>query len=263
MSARTSSGRDRATAGGHARYLRQRWDARARRTAAQQWEHSDALLCWRAGTRSTRVAQAVRRGCCATGHGLVLLLPQERQVVVDIHPDPAAVRDVCPDAVHRRAEPDNHRAARHDGLGGAERGERAGGVAPAVAACARRGGSELCCELSICQQAYCRADRGRCESPAPRENAVSEKQALRAAIRPDTHPVFRGEIREGPHRRNLHLHVPEIVREGAAVAVQRLRLLAGTDVDDLAARKVLGQPKRCKLAHAFLLECSYNRLELA
>ena len=60
-----------------------------------------------------------------------------------------------------------------------------------------------------------------------------------------------------------NLHGAEVVREGAAVAVQRLRLLAGADVDDLAAGEALGRPKRCKLAHAFLLECSHTRLELA
>ena len=31
----------------------------------------------------------------------------------------------------------------------------------------------------------------------------------------------------------------------------------------LAARNVLGWPKRCKSAHAFLWEYSYNRLKLA
>ena len=31
----------------------------------------------------------------------------------------------------------------------------------------------------------------------------------------------------------------------------------------LRARKVSGRPKRCKLAHAFLWECSYKRLKTA
>ena len=54
------------------------------------------------------------------------------------------------------------------------------------------------------------------------------------------------------------------LRHAVVVVVREAQqLLPG--LCDLAAlaRKVLGRPKRCKLAHAFLWEQSYKRLELA
>ena len=71
----------------------------------------------------------------------------------------------------------------------------------------------------------------------------------------------------GRQRRDRRPH-----RVALGASARRLRLCAGHDVLDdmlqhvlacLAARKVLGWPKRCKLAHEFLWECSCERLMLA
>ena len=74
--------------------------------------------------------------------------------------------------------------------------------------------------------------------------------------------------RGGPRRPTArHLHATATAQRRQAAERKAERALArsalAVDREVLAARKVLGWPKRCKLAHAFLWECSGNRLELA
>ena len=74
----------------------------------------------------------------------------------------------------------------------------------------------------------------------------------------------------GPTRRLSHLgHQLRGVdgggrhRVGHGAVVQELRHAAVLVAPGAGARKVLGWPKRCKLAHAFLQEYSHKRLKLA